>query len=101
MRSEGRSWAHPYLVMHARPSGLARLRVGVAVGKKLGGAVRRNKVRRRIREWLRPRLSELPSGWDVILTARAPAAEATFADLGRAIDELLARANLPPTDAPP
>jgi ribonuclease P protein component len=103
-RSEGRSWAHPLLGIHARRSGSARFRAGIAVGKRVGGAVQRNRVKRRLREHLRHRLAELTPGWDVVISARPPAADATFAELGRALDLLLGRARLrqspPPVGAP-
>ena len=99
-RSEGRSWAHPLLALHARPSGGAHFRAGIAVGKRVGGAVQRNRVKRRVRELLRARLAELTPGWDVVISARPPAAAATFAELASAIDQLLARARLR-TIAPP
>jgi ribonuclease P protein component len=93
-RSEGRSWAHPLLGLHARQSGFAHFRAGIAVGKRVGGAVQRNRVKRRVRELLRDRLAELTPGWDVVISARPPAAGATFAELGAAIDQLLSRARL-------
>jgi ribonuclease P protein component len=102
-RSEGRSWAHPLLGLHARPSGATHFRAGIAVGKRVGGAVQRNLVKRRVRELLRARLAELTPGWDVVISARPPAATATFAELSSAIDQLLARARLrssPPPEAP-
>ena len=103
-RSEGRSWAHPLLGLHARPTGTPYFRAGIAVGKRVGGAVQRNRVKRRVRELLRARLAELTPGWDVVISARPPAAAATFAELGAAIDQLLARARLrtvpPPLVAP-
>jgi ribonuclease P protein component len=103
-RSEGRSWAHPMLGLHARRTGAAHFRAGIAVGKRVGGAVQRNRVKRRVRELLRSRLAELTPGWDVVISARPPAANATFVELGAAIDQLLGRARLratpPPAAAP-
>ena len=89
------------LGLHARPSGTARFRAGIAVGKRVGGAVQRNRVKRRIRELLRARLVELTPGWDVVISARPPAAAASFAELGAAIDQLLGRARLRSLPHPP
>ena len=100
-RGEGRSWAHPLLGLHARPSGAAHFRAGIAVGKRVGGAVQRNRVKRRVREHLRARLAELTPGWDVVISARPPAAAATFDELGAAIDQLLTRARLRTSQSPP
>jgi len=94
VRHEGRSWAHPLLVLHARRSDGPHFRLGVSVGKRLGKAVERNRVRRRVRELVRARLKELQPGWDVVIVARSPAASAPFLILGEALDQLLARARL-------
>lgn len=94
VRHEGRSWAHPLLVAHARPTGDRPFRAGFVVGKRVGGAVCRNRVRRRLRELVRARLPALRSGWDVVLSARAPSANATFPELAAALDQLLSRGRL-------
>jgi ribonuclease P protein component len=101
VRHEGRSWAHPLLVVHARRSDGAHFRAGVSVGKRVGGAVRRNRLRRRVRELLRARLRELNPGWDVVISARPPAVSASFAELGDAVDQLLRRARLRATEPGP
>jgi ribonuclease P protein component len=100
----GRSWAHPLLALHVlqRPSGK---RAGISVSKKVGKAVQRNGVRRRLREVLRARLPHWKDGFDVILVARAPAAAAEFGALGGAVEELARRARLArepeaPSDTP-
>jgi ribonuclease P protein component len=94
VRHEGRSWAHPLLVIHVRHSGGLHFRAGISVGKRFGGAVRRNRVKRRVRELLRARLPELSPGWDVVISPRPPADSASFAELGEAVDLLLGRARL-------
>jgi ribonuclease P protein component len=62
----------------------------------VGGAVERNRVKRRLRERLRLHLKEarLRSGLDVVIIARAPARDADYQTLGRALDDLLERAGL-------
>ncbi len=62
-------------------------RFGMSVGRALGSAVVRNRIRRRIREILRLDGEEIPSGWDIIVHPRASVARAEFALLQR---ELLA-----------
>lgn len=88
----GRSWSNQLLVLRARPSGSQPSRVGLSVGRKLGGAVVRNRTRRRLREATR-RLP-LRSGWDLAMVARAAAVQADFATLKRAVEDLLRRAGL-------
>jgi len=77
-------------------NGLAESRFGMSVGRALGGAVVRNRIRRRVREVLLLHRGEIPSGWDIIVHPRASVAKADFASLG---DELLGlvRNSLPPS----
>src|SRR4051812_27439178 len=55
VRAAGRSWAHPLAVLIAAPNDLDHNRLGMAVSKRVGSAVVRNRVRRRIREFVRLR----------------------------------------------
>ena len=72
----------------------APTRIGFSVSKRVGGAVVRNRVKRRLREAVRRTLADLPPGWDIIIGARPPAATAEYATLDTAMRELLARAGL-------
>lgn len=62
------------------------------VSKRLGNAVTRNKVKRRLREVVR--LAELESGWDVVFIARRGAEKANYHELQQAAHILMKRANL-------
>ncbi len=55
--------------------------MGLSVSKKVGGAVRRNGVRRRLREIFRSARNTLPGGVDIVVSARPAAAEAAFEEL--------------------
>ena len=90
--ASGRSWANRLLVLKARPNGLSYSRLGYAIGARVGNAVRRNRVRRQLRETVR-RLCVRP-GWDAVVTARAEAAEAEPRSLRAALEELFRRAKL-------
>ncbi len=94
VRNQGKSYAHPLLVLVKLPATEARLRVGLSASRALGGAVERNRAKRRLRELIRPRLLTLPAGWDLILVARAPLLQASFSDLRLALDGLFERAGL-------
>ena len=69
-------------------------RVGFSVSKRVGGAVQRNRVKRRLREIVRRLLGEMLAGGDVIITAKPSAALATFDDLAADLQVLLTRAGL-------
>ena len=67
-------------------------RFAFAVPKRVGGAVVRNRVRRRLREILRA--SPLLEGFDVVISVRPEAASASFERLKRELTTLLRRARL-------
>jgi len=66
--------------------------VGIIVGRRLGHAAARNRVKRRLREAARALYSSMASGWDVVLIARPAARDATQADLVAALRSLIHRA---------
>jgi ribonuclease P protein component len=82
---------HPLLVLRALPNDLENSRFGFVVAKRIGGAVVRNLVKRRMREAMRMRLAVVPPGWDLVLIARTPIVRASFWCLGEALDSLLPR----------
>jgi len=94
VRSAGKSWASPLLVLCALPNGLDHNRFGFSVSRRLGGAVRRNLVRRRLREIIRLQRTDMEPGWDVVIIARPLAAQADFLTLKAACMALLKRAQL-------
>jgi ribonuclease P protein component len=87
-----RGWPHPLLVLYAAPNELGRTRIGITVSSRVGKAVVRNKVRRRLREALRSRSDGLAPGNDLLVIARPAAAHAKWDELIIALDIILARA---------
>ncbi len=71
--ARGKSAANPYLVLYCRPNRMDRCRYGYTVSTKLGGAVVRNRVRRRLREIVRLNAHRMRPGCDVVLVARSRA----------------------------
>ena len=82
------------MVLIALPNEGETSRFGVAVGKIVGKAVRRNRAKRLIRNALSPLLTTLEPGWDVVIIARKPMAEATFEQTQSVLQSLLLRARL-------
>ena len=76
--AKGRSTVTPTLVVYSRRNNSGGNRVGFTVTVKLGHAVVRNRVRRRLREIYRLHESELRRGVDLVIVARGRSVEATY-----------------------
>jgi len=87
-----RGSAHPMLVLYAALNDLGRTRVGITVSGRVGSAVVRNRVRRRLRAALDERFDRLPPSTDVVIVARTISAQATYATLCEALDSVIGRA---------
>ena len=74
----GRRRTSRQFIVFSAPNGLERSRFGMSIGRALGGAVVRNRIRRRLREILRQHRQEISSGWDIILHPRASVATSEF-----------------------
>lgn len=89
MYRHGRPYRSDLLVLRVLRTDRSLSRFGFAVGRALGNAVARNRVKRRLREAVRS-LPVAP-GWDVVLNARRGAAEAGYQRLRAELRDLLAR----------
>jgi ribonuclease P protein component len=96
VRREGVSWSHPLLVLSALSNSLEYNRFGFVVGRRIGKAVKRNQIKRRMREAVRQRVQQgkVVRGWDIVFIARRPIADASFQQVDQAIGLLLRRAKL-------
>lgn len=93
---EGRRYANEVLVIYARQSGRPEARVGLSVSKQFGGAVRRNRLKRRVREACLRQRKDLPAGVDLIVIPRTTAAVAEFEDaLGRLLRRVEVKSERP------
>ena len=91
---EGRRRSASLCTVFVRPNGLPQSRLGVTTPARLGNAVLRNRLRRRLREVFRRHRAQLPGGWDILVNPRVPVATVTF----RALERELLR--LFPSQAP-
>ena len=95
VRHEGKSWADRLLVLVARRTDRQHCRFGFSVSKRVGNAVVRNRVKRRLREAARVEfLPRLESGWDFVVIARKDAADADYRRLNRSLMRLFRRSKL-------
>ena len=96
-RRKGKSWANNTLVLVARRTDNECSRFGFSVSKRVGNAVVRNRIKRRLKEAARaeylPRLSESES-WDLVVIARQDAAKADYHRLNRSLRRLFRRAKI-------
>jgi ribonuclease P protein component len=92
---EGRRRSNREFTIFVRPNGLDLSRFGWSIKKALGTAVRRNRIRRRLREILRLHRQEISPGWDIVIHPRSSAATADFSALMTDLLKLLPRAQTP------
>ena len=99
IQTDSRSRAHPLLLLRYRRNDLERTRYGISTGRRVGSAVVRNRVRRRVHAVLRRLQPEIERGWDVLIVARPASASASQAELESALERLLRSAGLVPSAA--
>ena len=89
---EGVSAANRLLVIRYLANGLEHSRFAFVVSKRLGNAVVRNRIKRRLREAVRER--PVSSGWDAVFIARRGAQDANYREFSRAAQNLLRRSRI-------
>ena len=92
--SKGKSAAGKYLVLYCRRNGTQENRIGLTVSAKLGHAVVRNKLRRRLRECYRQHETEFRRGYHMVIVARSRAVKASYAELEKSLLKLAAMQSL-------
>lgn len=85
----GRRRSSSHFTVFLRANELPESRFGVSIKKALGGAVVRNRIRRRLREVIRCRRSEIPAGWDIVIHPKSAVDKAPFAELAEELLRLL------------
>jgi ribonuclease P protein component len=94
VRQAGRRWRGKLISLSVLPSGLPHSRYGFVVSRSVGAAVVRNRVKRRLRAAVRSLLPHLVEGYDAVIIAHPPAAEATFQELEEMLVSLCHQADL-------
>jgi ribonuclease P protein component len=91
LQGDGTVRSHPLLTARFVRNDLDATRIGLSTGRRLGGAVVRNRVRRRLREALRAMAPSFQPGWDVLIIARPAVVDASHAEITEAVRRLLLR----------
>ncbi|MGE5828416.1 MAG: ribonuclease P protein component [Micromonosporaceae bacterium] len=92
-RRAGRGAIVVHLAINPPLSGASLARAGFIVPRGVGGAVVRNRVRRRLRHLTRERIESLPAGSTLVVRARAEAAARAYAELAADLDAALVAAS--------
>lgn len=94
LQQEGRSRAHPLLLVRYRRNDLECTRYGISTARRIGSAVIRNRLRRQLRALLRKFDPHIGSGWDVLIVARRAAVGVHQDELETAMGKLFSGARL-------
>ena len=85
----GKRQTSTHFTVFLRSNELALSRFGFSIKKALGGAVVRNRMRRRLREMVRCHRQEIPAGWDIVIHPKSTVATAPFAALAEELVRVL------------
>ena len=94
MYQRGKSAVSGSMVVYCRKNNLPENRIGLTVSAKLGHAVVRNRIRRRLREVYRLNEALFQPGWDIVVVARGRAISANFKELTGAYLSLAKKAGI-------
>ena len=88
---QGKRRTSPHFTVFLRANSLPLSRFGFSIKKALGGAVVRNRIRRRMREIVRCHRQEIPAGWDIVVHPRSTVAEAEHKALAAELLRILSK----------
>lgn len=90
----GKNFWNRNLVLYIKKNNLEEPRLGITITKKVGNAVVRNKIRRRIKEIYRLNLHRIKGGYDLIIIPKKNVVDISFKDLESALNHILKRSNM-------
>ncbi len=85
----GKSYWNRNLILYVRKNDLQNSRIGITITKKIGNAVVRNRIRRRIKEIIRLKLGNIKSGYDLILIPKKNVGDISYKDLESAMIHIM------------
>ena len=91
---QGKRLSRDGLSLFFRQNDAGRFRVGISVGKKLGNAVRRNRLRRQLRDSISRVIGKHAAGYDLVFVARPDLAGREFTDVLKAVTRILERSSV-------
>jgi ribonuclease P protein component len=94
VRTKGKAYTHPLMVLIALPGEGPGLKIGFAAGRSVGKAVVRNRAKRRLREAVFSILPMLPVGWYLVFVARGPIRDAKYDQIQAGVHRVLHKAGL-------
>ena len=92
--NKGKVSASQCVAIYCRRNGMPGNRFGVTVGTKIGGAVQRNRIRRRLREIYRLNEDKLSPGYDIVIVARMRSRYAEYKEIESSVLYLFGKLNL-------
>lgn len=94
--SQGNSIATSGLVLYILPNNSQENRYGFSISKKIGKAVTRNKIRRRLKEIIRLKEKErmIKSGYDIIFIVRKPLVDCDYWEIKNEVEKLFTSSSL-------
>jgi ribonuclease P protein component len=87
----GKRLSSTHFTFFVRSNELPLSRFGFSIKKALGGAVVRNRIRRRVREMVRCHRQEIPAGWDIVIHPKSAVATAPFVALAEELVRVLGK----------
>lgn len=92
VRVGGKSWSNQFLVLQTKPNDSNRSRFGFSVSKRIGNSVKRNRLKRQLRE--AAKLAQVNEGYDMVFIAKINARCANYTQLSNSLRGLCSRAGL-------